>query len=137
MAITTAQKIILFEILETPYLGKIDQPLGDFNLSSIEHQPVNDAQKLQFRINDRLAAFTTDEENYMVQLLNEWAMIGSNIAAVNGSIGGVNGATYDPLLARQTIQRRMRNFIGVASMIEEIKVGHEQSEGGLSVCGMR
>lgn len=138
MALSTPDKIVLFEILETPYFGKLDQPLGDFNLSSITHEPVNEDEKLQLKILSRLAELTSDEETYLEQQIADYKTVGNNTAFLdNGSAGGINGASWNPLDARLQIQRRVRNFISIASMISELQIGKEGEEGGMTICGMR
>ena len=137
MALSTAQKIALFDILETPYDGTVDEMIGEFGLSSVLRTANSDSQKLQTKIASRLAALNTDEENVLIQYINQWQLIGSNVAAVDGSIGGVNGVTYDPTHHLMRIQKSVKNLIPVMQYREEIVLGRETEKGGMNVSTVR
>ncbi len=109
MALTTAQKIALFDLLETPYDGSVDEMIGEFGLSAVSRTANSDSQKLQTKIADRLTRLTSDEENVLLQYIYDWQRIGSNVASVDGSIGGVNGVTYDPTTHLMRIQKSVKN----------------------------
>jgi hypothetical protein len=134
MALTTAQKIALFDILETPYDGSVDVPQGEYSLTGITYQADTTEYKLQTLINNRLSALTSAEENVLVSHINDWLMVGSNITMIDaGSIGGVNGITYDPTLRLQRIQKSVKNLIPVFRYRREIEVGQEGNKVGMNV----
>jgi hypothetical protein len=134
MALTTAQKIALFDILETPYDGSVDVPQGEYNLTGITYQADTTEYKLQTLITNRLTALTTPEENVLISYINDWLMVGSNITMIDaGSIGGVNGISYDPTLKLQRIQKSVKNLIPVFRYRREIEVGQEGNKGGMNV----
>ena len=102
MALTTQQKIALFDLLECPYDGTVDQPTDDFNLVGQTFSVTNNDFSLQLKITARLAALSAEEEAVLVQHINQWLLIGSNVAMIDaGSVGGVNGVTYDPTVQLQ------------------------------------
>jgi len=137
MALTTAQKIALFDILETPYDGTVDQMIGDFGLSSVLRTANSDSQKLQTKIASRLAALNTDEENVLIQYINQWQLIGVNVASIDGSVGGVNGVSYDPTMQLMRIQKSVKNLIPVMHYREEIVLGRETEKGGMNMGTIR
>jgi hypothetical protein len=134
MALTTAQKIALFDILETPYDGSVDVPQGDYSLTAITYNADAAEYKLQTLINDRLSALTNAEETVLVQHINQWLLIGSNVAMIDaGSIGGTSGISYDPTLHLQRIQKSVKNLIPVFRYRREIEVGMEGNKAGMNV----
>lgn len=137
MALSTAQKIALFDILETPYDGSVDQIVDEFGLSAIDRVPNSDSQKVQTKIFTRLLNLTADEENVLIQYINQWQIIGTNVASVDGNIGGVNGVTYDPTAQLMRIQKSVKNLIPVMHYHKEIVLGREQEKGGVNLCTIR
>jgi hypothetical protein len=134
MALTTAQKIALFDILETPYDGSVDVPQGDYNLTGITYQADTTDYKLQTLINNRLSALTTAEENVLVSYINDWLMVGNNITSIDAvSIGGTSGVNYDPTLRLQRIQKSVKNLIPVFRYLREIQVGEEGNKNGMNL----
>jgi hypothetical protein len=131
MAITTAQKIALFDVLECPYDGTVDKPTDEFNLSGVTYTSDNPDYKLQTKINDRLSSLTSEEEDVLVNYIAQWQLIGSNVASVEaGSIGGVNGVTYDPTHHLMRIQKSVKNLIPVMRYRKEITLGLEREKAG-------
>ena len=134
MALTVAQKIALFDILETPYDGSVDVPQGEYALTAITYTSDTPEYKLQTLITNRLAALTTAEENVLIAYINDWLMVGSNITSIDaGSIGGTSGVSYDPTLRLQRIQKSMKNLIPVFRYLREIQVGQEGNKSGMNV----
>jgi hypothetical protein len=120
MALTTAEKISLFSILETPYAGWVDMPVDEYHLSAVRHNPTNVAEKIQTKINDRLLELTAEEEAVLVGYIAQWDTLSTCTASVDGSIGGVNGVAYDPFKQRALIQARVKIIIPVILYYEEI-----------------
>lgn len=138
MALTTAQKIALFDILETPYDGSVDQMVGEFGLSAISRTANSDSQKLQIKITDRLTNLTSEEETVLVQYISKWQLIGTNVALVDGgSLGNATGLTYDPTTQLMRIQKSVKNLIPVMQYRSEIVLGREQNKGGMNMCSVR
>jgi len=137
MALTTSQKIDLFRILKTSYTGSVSKPEGEFDLSYREHEPGSTSQKLQTRILNRLEALDADEENWLIQRLNSWQLIGINSARIDGSIGGVNGVTYDPIEQKEDIRSDILTLIPVYEYQEELEIDREKRNAGFSSCAIR
>jgi len=133
MALTTSQKIDLFRILKTSYTGSVDKPEGEFNLSYRTHEPANEAHKLQMRILDRLTDLSADEENWLVQKLNAWQLIGNNVAMIDGgAVGGTSGLTYDPEKQRSSIRADMLTLIPVYQYQSEMEIEDEKRGAGFA-----
>jgi len=137
MALTTAQKIALFDILETPYDGTVDRPTDEFSISGVTHVADNEDFKIQTKINDRLTNLSTAEENVLISYINEWQLIGVNVASVDGSIGGVNGVSYDPTIQLMRIQKSVKNLIPVMRYRKEITLGQEGNKVGMNLDSIR
>lgn len=135
--LSVAQKIALFDILETPYAGSVDKPTGEFRLSATTHTPNSDSQKLQTKITDRLNSMVTEEETVLIQYISRWQMIGTNVAVVDGSVGGVNGATYSPLSEQGMIQKKVRNLISIMEMHDEITLAKQQGQSSVNLSTTR
>lgn len=134
MALTTAQKIALFDMLETPYDGSVDVPQGDYNLTGITYTSDTPEYKLQTLITNRLAAMVAAEEAVLVQYINQWLLIGSNVASIDaGQIGGSSGVSYDPTLHLQRIQKSVKNLIPVFRYRREIELGQEGNKAGMNI----
>ena len=138
MAITTAQKIALFDILECPYDGTVDKPTDEFNLSGVTYVSDNPDFKLQTKINDRLTRLSTDEETVLVQYISDWQRIGNNVALVdNGRTGGLDGVSYDPTNQLYRIQKSVKNLIPVMRYRKEITLGLESQKTGMNMESIR
>jgi len=134
MALTVAQKIALFDILETPYDGSVDVPQGEYALTAITYNSDTPEYKLQTLINNRLSALVAAEEAVLVSYINDWLMVGNNITSIDaGSIGGTSGLSYDPTLRLQRIQKSVKNLIPVFRYRREIEVGQEGNKSGMNV----
>ena len=121
MALTTAQTITLYEILEVPYNDSVDEPVDEFRLSALTHSPTNPTQKLYTKINDRLTAIAgTDVETKLITYLTRWEDLETTVAAIDGSLGTMTGITFDPQGERGVIQSRVKVIIPVLKYIDEI-----------------
>ena len=134
MAITDAQKVELFDILEVPLDYEVYEPVDKFRMSAITNAPSSAEQKLQAKIESRLAAIDgTAKETKLVSLIAEWQQVGVNVASIDGSIGGVNGVTYDPREQQMRIQRSVKIIIPVMQYVKEIQLGRETEKGGMNM----
>ena len=82
MSLSEAQKLSLFEILETPYDGSVDEPVGEFNLTGLTHEPDSPERKLQTMIATRLASLTTAIEAKLKTYIARWDAIGTRVATI-------------------------------------------------------
>lgn len=130
MSLSVSQKLDLFRILGTSYTGNVSEPQGDFNLSYREQEPENDDHKLQTRILNRITALTADEENWLITRLNQWQLIGTNTATIDGSVGGTQGIQYDPEKQRSNIRADILTLIPVYRYQEEMAIEYAKRQQG-------
>jgi len=125
-SLSVPQQITLFSVLEVSYDGSVSRPEGNFNLNYREYEPSSAEEKLQIRILERLDALGAEEENYLVQQLNQWQIAVLTTASVDGSVGGVNGVTYDPEVQLSRIRANILIVIPVYKYQNEISLYEEE-----------
>lgn len=128
MALDTSESISLYEILETPYDGSVDQMYGEFALSALERVADNDSHKVQIKIANRLANLNEAEENVLQNYIARWQQIGTNTATLDGSVGNVNGATYSPDHELMRIQQKVKILIPIMHYQHEMILGLERNK---------
>jgi hypothetical protein len=133
MALTTSQKISLFEIIDTPYTGDVDEMYGKFGLSALTYE-VSDDDKVKIKILDRLTNLTTDEETVLIEYIDRWQSIGTQIWSLDaGGAGSINGFTTSPDSELERIRQRVKNLIPVRHYWETVEQSKQQSgSGGIS-----
>jgi len=138
MALSTSQKMTLFEIIDTPYTGDVDEMYGKFGLSALTYE-VGIESKVQLKILDRLTKLTSEEEQKLLTYIDRWEAIGTNPTSVDaGSFGTSSGMTYstDAELAR--IQKRVKNIITVRHYYENVQQSAAESgSAGMSISTIR
>ena len=110
MAITKAQQIALFQILEVPYDSTVYKLIDDNNMMT-ESLIVATASRRSFDlIQQRLTtiASDTDLEAVLSGLLDRWIELGTKTTTVvDGRVGGVDGIDYDPNRERLEIRAQV------------------------------
>jgi hypothetical protein len=119
MALTTGQKISLFEIIDTPYTGNVDEMYGKYGLSALTYE-VGDEQKVQLKIFDRLNSLTGDEETVLLAYVEQWQAIGTQVYNLDGGTGGIDGVSYNPNDELARIRERVKNLIPVRHYWENL-----------------
>ncbi len=125
MALSTAQTITLFEILDTPYTGNVDEMYGKFGLSALTYE-VSDDGKVQLKVLSRIAELTTDEENFLLIYIDRWEAMGTQPWTMDGGTQGIDGFSYAPQNEREVIRQRVKILIPVRHYWENV----EQSAAG-------
>ena len=135
MALTAAQTITLFEIIDTPYTGDVDEMFGKFGINASKWRSADNDNKVQVRVHDRLANLTTDEETFLVIYLDKWQSLGTQPWQLDGGTSGIQGMQYAPQDEREIIRQRVKVLIPVRHYWETV----EQSAAGqtLSVSTIR
>jgi hypothetical protein len=137
MALTTAQKITLFEIIDTPYTGNVDEMYGKFGLSALTYE-VSDDGKVQLKVLSRIAELTTDEENFLLVYLDKWEALGTQAWRLDGGTSGIQGIGNAPQDEREIIRQRVKVLIPVRHYWENVKQSAAQSgSAGISVSTIR
>lgn len=128
MALTTSQKISIFEIIDTPYTGNVDEMYGKFGLSALTYE-VSDDGKVQLKVLDRLNSLTADEETKLITYIDRWETLDTQTWTINGGTSGINGFEYSPEVELEKVRRRVKNLIPVRHYWETV----EQSAAGKSI----
>ena len=138
MALTTAQKITMFEIIDTPYTGNVDEMYGKYGLSALTYE-VGDAGKVQIKVLDRLANLTADEEAYLLNYVDQWQAIGTQMWTMNGgSMGTTSGMDISPDVELERIRQRVKVLVPVRHYWENVQQSAAQSgSAGISVNTVR
>ena len=138
MALTTQQKISLFEIIDTPYTGDVDEMYGKYGLSALTYE-VSDSDKVRIKILDRIATLTSEEEDVLTTYIDRWEAIGTRTSTVDaGSIGATSGVTIGPNDERALLQRRVKNLVPVRHYWENVQQSAQESgAAGMSIQTVR
>lgn len=114
MALTTAQEIALFQILEVPWCPSgSDQEAGHLvggDNMLVERAIVRSSQSMQAAalIRSWVAALGSDAETVLVAYLTEWITLGTDTTdLVGASVGGYSGITDTPESTRLEIRRQV------------------------------
>ena len=114
MALTDAQTLTTFEILEVPYDTSALEPMGRFNLTGLERQVDTEAQQLQTLIITKLSSLSTAQETRLIEYINLWDAVGVNTTSIDGgSIGGASGVSIDWDMQLRRIQQRVKILVPV------------------------
>lgn len=138
MALTTAQKISLFEIIDTPYTGNVDEMYGKWGLSKLTYE-VDSDNKVQLKVLDRIANLTAEEEAVLVQYIDRWQDIGTQTWTVDaGGFGNTNGVNMSPEVEAEKIRRRVKVLIPIRHYWENVEQSASESgTSGISVSTIR
>ena len=120
MALTTGQKITLYEVLQVPFADSIEIPVDQYKMDAVTYKTSNPEKQLQIKIEQRLAGLPQEVEDRLVESLNQWDAINSNTVVLNGSIGGVQGMEYDPTVQLERISSRIKVIIPVMQYHREM-----------------
>jgi len=139
MALTTAQKISVFEIIDTPYTGSVDEMYGKYGLNATKWRSADNDNKVQVRILDRLANLTSEEEAVLIRYIDRWQYIGTQVWTMDaGSMGTTSGMNVSPDSELMRIRDRVKNLIPVRHYWETVqKSANESGAGGISINAIR
>ncbi len=84
MALTTAQTISLFQIIQTPYTGDVDEMFGKFGLSASKWRTADNDNKVQVRVHDMLSKLTEAEEEFLRTYIDECQTLGTQPWQIHG-----------------------------------------------------
>lgn len=138
MALTTSQKISLFEIIDTPYTGNVDRMYGEYGLSALT-TVVSDDGKVQLKILSRLTELTSAEETVLITYIDRWQAIGTQTWTMDaGAVGTTSGINMSPDVELSRIRDRVKNLIPVRHYWENVqKSAAESGSAGISVNAIR
>jgi hypothetical protein len=132
MALTTAQKLSLFEILEVPYQTTADSPVDEFKLSG-ETTSATATDALATKILSRISALSSDEETRLTTYITRWDELGTTRVAVNGGVAEVSGVSWSVEDELRAIQQRVKIIIPVLQYRAELELGGSRGVSAIPV----
>ena len=109
MALTKAQEMALYQILEVPYVSKAYRIQGQ-GLLVDETDKTTDPYAAKTKIDERLTEIAADAdlETELTSLLDDWIDLGTDVTRIDaGNVGNVGGVTDDPNEERDELRRRV------------------------------
>lgn len=112
MALTTAETITLFQILDTPYATEfttLDGMGATGHTATITSSTAGQAKTM---ITTYLATLASDVEDELQTLLARWTAVRSNsIRIENGSLGSLTGIFYNSDSKRALIEEQVKRIV--------------------------
>jgi len=127
MALSEAEQISLYEILEVPIPGSVDIPTDPYRLDGLTRNQSSAQWSLSVKINARIAALTAAQETRLKSYIGMWDDLGVNVTNLEGSIGDISGISDSPQRERMAIQARVKTIIPVIQYIDEIQMSADAS----------
>lgn len=129
MSLSTAQTITLFQILQTPYTGDVDEMYGKFGINATKWRSADNDNKVQVRVHDRISKLTADEEEFLLVYIDKYQTLGTQPWGLDGGTNGINGFSYSPADEREVIREEVKVLIPVRHYWEDV----QQSAAGKSM----
>lgn len=112
MALTTAQKISLCEILEIPYSTQFYTTDGMGALASLTNINNSTSGQAKTALTTWLDALDSDTETKLLTYISRWDTIGTTAVAMQqGAVGQLNGVTLDYTQERGIIRQRVQKMV--------------------------
>ena len=137
MALTVAQKISIFQILDVPYSTSYNTLDGMGSLSAQTDMSGASQSAAYTAIVAYLATLDSSTETVLAALITEWDAIGSNsIKIENGSLGSLTGVFFNYDTKKANIEARVKSIVPFYKYHEvlERKMGTSQ---GVNITVMR
>jgi hypothetical protein len=126
MALTTAQKIRVFEVLEITY-GPGDGTNANVNKATVHNNfgiemDLTEMNKLRDELLVYLGTLAADVETEIESLLTEWDDVRLDCVELrDGSTGDTSGVTSNPASMRERIRTLMQVYVPVMDIAQSIK----------------
>ena len=121
MALTEAQIDSVFEIIEIPRATTVEQPVGNMGLTGQTFTESNEDFQLSVKVEARLAALSSTQQTRLITYIDKWDALGTQVYALDGGTGAIDGVSYSPADEMAEIKRRVKLLIGVYQMIDQVK----------------
>lgn len=132
MALSDAQRIALFEVLEVPMFTTTYKVVADKMIVE-SHSVAGSAQAAVTLIDAHLAAYITPTvgiENVLKAHLDEWITLGTDTSVVEqGAVGAVQGITDSIPAQREEIRKKVLVLVPFWRCHTEIE--HQKSSGAM------
>lgn len=114
MALTTAQEMALFQILEVPWQPMAHELVDRNNLVVQKFSYGDSVRSSNIAIRAYISAYITadaDAEAVLDGYLDRWITLGTDTVTLQGGVGPVQGVTCDPEAERREIQRQVKILV--------------------------
>lgn len=137
-SLTIAQKIALYQILETPYATSFYTQDGMGTLAAQTTVSAATISSAYTQINTHLDTLTSlNGEAELIVLINRWITIGTTVAGIDGgSIGGASGLTMSYDRERAIIKERVQLIVPFFRW-HEVLARKQEAGGGITIPMMR
>lgn len=126
MALTDAQELALFEVLEVPYSTTAMIPQDDMGLTALQYGTSNTSQQAKTLIENHVASLSSGKETQLVALLDRWIALGTNTTVLDGGAGGLSGVTANPDAERNLIRQKVRTIVPFWRAHERIEIASKR-----------
>lgn len=115
MALSKAQRMALFNILDIPWIGTINKIIDGEHLVVLQNTVSAGYRQAVQQLNDYISNVIeadTDFETQIKTLLDRWLELGTEAWSLdNGAVGAVQGMTVSPRLERAEIERQIQKWV--------------------------
>jgi hypothetical protein len=114
MALTTAQEMALFQILEVPWQPMAHELVDRNNLVFQQFSFGDSIRSSNAAIRAYVLAYITADANaetVLVSYLDRWISLGTDTVTLQGGVGPVQGVNCDPEAERREIQRQVKILV--------------------------
>jgi hypothetical protein len=129
MALTTEQEVALYDILEVPYSTTVNKLQPADNLTAVSYTSDTTTDQAYAKIQTKITEIEANASllAVLVAYLDEWIALGTNVATLEGGIGGVNGISVDPTRQRREIRAKVINIVPFYRHHDEM-IGNQKRE---------
>jgi hypothetical protein len=124
LALTVAQKIRVFEVLEVTYGpgGGDNEDVATIHTGFGIDASLTEMDTLRAELLKFLTALDSSVEAEIVTLLAEWDIVRlQTVTMSDGSAGDVSGASLDPNVRREQIRKLMQIYVPVMHLTDSLK----------------
>lgn len=126
MALSDAQEIALFEVLEVPYSTTAMIPQDEMGLTALEYSTNNASQQAKSLITNHVSGLSSGKETLLIASLDRWIALGTNTTVLDGGAGGLSGVTADPDAERNLIRQKVRTLVPFWRAHERIEIASKR-----------
>lgn len=121
MALTDAQRELVFEILNLPSFDKVGVMVDGDNLATFAINYGDSAKRTSAYVDAMLASLTTAKENMLLAYIEDWQSIGTDPSKQDmGNVGNLTGMTDDPTAELRIIRGRVERILSIRRWNEYI-----------------
>lgn len=115
MALTDAQELSLFEILDVPHDDSVDVITDEFGLVAQTREGIGDDWSVYAKVRSRIAALSTAEETRLASYITQWDALPLMPVALSGGMGGISGIDTSTEAFRERIRIMVEKIVPVGT----------------------